>query len=206
MAKLFSFRKPTIRISKKGKIGFSPGSMRVGGRNAGVNFSKKGMSASGGVRGARYSSRTGTTLGCPLTALVLVALVAVLAACSAVLTSPAATPEALTAQGVVDKFIAAGLEISDIEQLERPEGMPELYQFKERWGFTIAEVAPRGGQVYMCEVRPHCDLLMEFFKAFEDLGGKYYYLVPGGLAVVQLNNEVSPETAAKFEAAVAGLK
>lgn len=130
-----------------------------------------------------------------------------LTACSIATPAPtvAPTPETLTAQQIIDRFVAAGLDISDIEQLARPEGMPEIYQFKERWGFTIAEVAPRGGQVYTCELRPHCDLLMEFFKAFEDLGGKHYYLAPNGLSVTQLNRGVSPETAAKFEEVIRGL-
>lgn len=119
--------------------------------------------------------------------------------------TPASTPTPLTAQQIIDYLVAADLEINEIEQLARPEGMPEHYQFKDRWGFTIAEVAPRGGQVYTCELRPHCDLLIEFFKAFESLGGKYYYLAPDGLAVIQLNREVSPETAAKFEKVIQGL-
>ena len=126
-----------------------------------------------------------------------------LAACQ--VATPAPTSAPLTAQQVIDRLVAVGLDISEIEQLARPEGMPEHYKFKDRWGFTIAEVAPRGGQVYICELRPHCDLLMEFFKAFEDLGGTYYYLTPNGLAVVQLNSGLTPETAAKFEEVVNSL-
>lgn len=70
---LFSIRKPRIRISKKGKIGFSPGSMRVGNRRAGLNLSKSGVSASFGAGPVRYNTRRGTSLRC-LPMLVLMAL------------------------------------------------------------------------------------------------------------------------------------
>lgn len=133
-------------------------------------------------------------------------LVFLLAACQPMAPAPTPTPATLSAQQIIDRLIAAGLEVSDVKPLARPEGMPEHYQFKERMGFAIAEIAPDGGQVYTCEVRPHCDLLMELFKTFEDLAGKYYYLLPDGLAVVQLDIEVSPETAKRFEDAVKGIK
>lgn len=123
-----------------------------------------------------------------------------LAACSV------STPAPLTAQSVVDAFVAAGLEVSNAQSAGRPEAMPEVYQFQERMTFTIAEVAPKGGQVFICELRPHCDLLMEFYKAFETLGGPYYYQSPNGLVVAQLNSGLTTETAAKFEQVIKGLE
>lgn len=130
----------------------------------------------------------------------LLVIAILLAACSAF------TPTPLTAQSVVDAFVAAGLEVSDAKPAGRPEAMPDIYQFRERMTFTIAEVAPKGGQVLICELRPHCDLLMEFYKAFEALGGPYYYQSPSGLVVAQLNNGLSVETAAKFEQVIEGLE
>jgi hypothetical protein len=130
----------------------------------------------------------------------LLVIALLLAACSA------STPEPVTAQSVVDSFVAAGLEVSDAQPAGRPEAMPDIYQFRERMTFTIAEVAPKGGQVLICELRPHCDLLMEFYKAFEALGGPYYYQSPSGLVVAQLNNGLSTETAEKFEQVIKGLE
>lgn len=65
MGKLFSFRKPRVRITKKGLRVQGP-SARVGSRKAGVNVSKSGMSVSGGTERARYSSRRGLSFGCAL--------------------------------------------------------------------------------------------------------------------------------------------
>lgn len=108
---------------------------------------------------------------------------------------PTAMPGPLTGQQVIDRLIAAGLEVTDVGELGRPEGMPEHYQFTERLGFTTEG---KGGQVYVCETRPHCDLLMEFFRALEAFGGTYYYLSGDGLFIVQLNQELPEETAERF--------
>lgn len=135
--------------------------------------------------------------------LVLVAIL--LTACGASTPEPTATPTPLGAQVVIDAFVAAGLEVSEAEPAGRPEAMPDIYQFQERMTFTIAEVAPKGGHVFTCELRPHCDLLMEFYKAFETLGGPHYYQSPNGLVVAQLNNGLTTETAEKFEQVIKGL-
>lgn len=64
MAKLFSFRKPKLRINKKGKLSLSGGSMRIGGRSGGVNFSRKGVSGSVRTPIGSYNTRRGWTGNC----------------------------------------------------------------------------------------------------------------------------------------------
>ena len=90
MAKLISFRKPRLRVGPKG-VRFTSPSARIGGK-AGLNISKRGISASArtpvgtistgklGGGGSRRTKKTGAA-GCVLPALiVLAALVAAIAA------------------------------------------------------------------------------------------------------------------------------
>jgi hypothetical protein len=61
---MFKFRKPKLRISKKGKVSFGGGGVSVGGKNARVNISKSGASTSGKAGPASYNSKRGWSLGC----------------------------------------------------------------------------------------------------------------------------------------------
>src|SRR5690606_25462399 len=70
MGKFFKVRKPRLRLTKKG-FKLSGGGVRIGGRNASINFSKSGTSFSGGVGKARYNSRRGLSFGCVLPVLIL---------------------------------------------------------------------------------------------------------------------------------------
>lgn len=62
-----TFRKPSIRISRRGKLSFSPGSVRIGGLTA----SRSGLTGSARIRrGVSVNTRRG--LNClPLLCLVL---------------------------------------------------------------------------------------------------------------------------------------
>lgn len=112
------------------------------------------------------------------------------------------TPVPLTGQQIIARLIDAGLDVADAQPGERPEGMPEHYQFAERVTFTTGG---HNGQVYVCEVRPHCDLLVELYKSLEEIGGKYYFLSSDGLFIVQLNRDIPPEVAEQFRAVVEDL-
>lgn len=59
MAKIVRRRKGGIRISPKGKISYSPGSIRVGSKSGGVNLSKQGASSSMRTPLGSYNTRTG---------------------------------------------------------------------------------------------------------------------------------------------------
>lgn len=59
----FRYRKPRLRISKKGKISLTGGGVRIGGRNAGINISKSGASGTVGVKGAGYNTKRGWNCG-----------------------------------------------------------------------------------------------------------------------------------------------
>lgn len=62
MPKLFSFRKPRLRITKKGKVSLSGGGMRIGGKAGGVNLSRKGVSSTISSPVGSYNTRRGFTM------------------------------------------------------------------------------------------------------------------------------------------------
>lgn len=115
------------------------------------------------------------------------------------------TPAALTGQQVIDAFVAAGLEISDVRIGERAEGslLPNTYD--ENLEFTVAEVAPKGGQIFICRAKEYCDALMGHFDTYKNFGGPYFYQSPGDLVVAQLNKGLSVDTAEKFKAVIEAL-
>lgn len=76
MSKTISRRKGGLNVSRKGKISYSPGSVRVGSRKAGVNLSRRG--ASGSIR--TPIGTVNTRRGCRFTFLLLCAVPVALAA------------------------------------------------------------------------------------------------------------------------------
>lgn len=129
-------------------------------------------------------------------------LAILLVACNVIASQPAP----ITAQDVIDKFIAAGLEVSGVNPGERAEGTPLPNSYRENLEFAIAEVAPKGGQIFVCDLpRKNCDALYEYFNILIGLAGPYTYQSPSGLVVAQLNSGLTPETAAKFEEVINSL-
>lgn len=109
------------------------------------------------------------------------------------------TPAPIAAQAVVDMFVDAGLEISNVRVEERVEGSPLPNSYEERLGFAVAEVAPKGGQVFTCREKRNCDALYAYFDTLKGIGGPYYYQSLSGLVVAQLNSGLTSDTAAKFQ-------
>lgn len=103
---------------------------------------------------------------------------------------------------VLDLFTKAGLEISSVTYTApKPKSLlPNKYI--ERWEFVIAEVAPRGGQIFVCETKADADVLIEYFLSFSALTGPNLFQSPNGLVVAQLNSGLSPATAVVFETVI----
>lgn len=59
----FRFRKPSLRINKKGKISLSGAGLSAGGKNARVNLSKSGVSGTVSGKGSSYNTRRGVQCG-----------------------------------------------------------------------------------------------------------------------------------------------
>lgn len=116
-----------------------------------------------------------------------------------------APASAVTAQQVIDALNAGGATVANVAPGNRPPDSPLPNTFREHLSFSIEEVAPSGGQVFVCETKQNCDALFAYFDALKGLGGPYFYQSPSGTVVVQLNSGLTPDTAAKFESVVKGL-
>lgn len=114
-----------------------------------------------------------------------------------------AAPPDVTAQQVAEAFNTAGLGVTDIATPERSQDSPLPNSFESRVEFVIGEVAPKGGQVFVCDTKQNCDAIYPYFDALKGLAGPYLYQSPNGRVVAQLNSGLSPETAAQFEEVVA---
>jgi hypothetical protein len=110
---------------------------------------------------------------------------------------------AVTAQQVAEKFTAAGATNIHDEQLGADVPVPKSYTAHQV--FEIASVAPKGGQFFICDTKKNCDAIYAYFDALKALAGPYTYRSPGGTVVAQLNSGLSPDEAAKFEAAIKSL-
>lgn len=115
------------------------------------------------------------------------------------------TPQPLTAQSVIDAFNAAGLGVTNVRTEPRNPNSPLPNSYQERLSFAIPEVAPRGGQVFVCDTKQNCDAIFAYFDALKALAGPYLYQSPDGRVVAQLNSGLTPATAAQFRQVIAAL-
>ena len=111
----------------------------------------------------------------------------------------------LSTETLINSFKQAGVAIQNITIPERNPKGPLPNSYKEHISFTISEIAPKGGQAFICEKKAYCDPLFEYFDAFKALGGPYYFRSKNGLVVIQLNKGLSVQTAEKMEAAIQNL-
>lgn len=70
MAKPVRVRRPSLRVSPKGKISISSPSMRIGGRRSGVNVGRRGVSSTIGTPLGSYNTKR----GCRMTLMLLVVI------------------------------------------------------------------------------------------------------------------------------------
>jgi len=130
--------------------------------------------------------------------LTMVVLVSLLVACG----SAGGGSEPLTGQDVIDKFNEADLDVKDVQVGERDPDSPLPNSYQENLEFSIPEVAPKGGQIFVCDTKKNCDALYAYFDALKALAGPYLYQSPSGTVVAQLNRGLTPDTAAKFETVI----
>ncbi|ATF75304.1 hypothetical protein [Pasteurella multocida] len=108
--------------------------------------------------------------------------------------------KAITTEDLVSTMKASGVEINDVKDLKNDEFA--VKGFKDRFGFSIPEVAPKGGQAFICDQKEQCTPVYTYFDALKGLAGPYLYQSPNGKVVLQLNSKLSVETAKKLEQAI----
>jgi hypothetical protein len=90
----------------------------------------------------------------------------------------------LSGQDVINKFNRAGLDVQDVHPEVSEPGSPLPNSYKERLAFSIPEVAPEGGQVFICDKKRDCNALYAYFDALKAQAGPYLYQSPNGKIVV----------------------
>lgn len=115
---------------------------------------------------------------------------------------------ALTGQTVLDRFKSAGLEVENVREHERDTTVPIPNSYTDWYEFTIPSAGQmesgkgRGAQVFTCDTKQNCDAIYAFFDAAKALAGPYLYQSADGRVVLQMNGELTPDVAAKYQAAL----
>ena len=77
--------------------------------------------------------------------------------------------KAITSEDLVSTMKASGVEINDVKDLKNDKFM--VQGFKERFAFSIPEVAPKGGQAFICEKKEQCTPVFAYFDALKNIAG-----------------------------------
>jgi hypothetical protein len=115
------------------------------------------------------------------------------------------TAPAITAQQVVDRFGAAGIELTDTKPMQHDPSSPVPNSWQERIQFNDRLLGDHGGQVFICDSKRNCDAIYAYFNALQALAGPYLYQSPSGLVVAQINSGFTPEQAKRYEDVVKAL-
>lgn len=75
MAKRFRVRRPSLRVSPKGKVSVTSPSVRLGGRRSGVNVSRRGVNATFGTRAGSFNTKRGCRMNLFVMVLAMLVLV-----------------------------------------------------------------------------------------------------------------------------------
>ena len=71
------------------------------------------------------------------------------------------------------------------------------FKYSEHANFMINEIAPKGGQFYICKTKSECDPIWNHYDT-SPLRGPYVFRSKDGKLVAQLNSTLSIDTGAKF--------
>lgn len=121
------------------------------------------------------------------------------------LLSSGACAAGISSNEVIEAIKTTDVSVSAFKDEVRDPDSPLPNSFRERFSFAIAEVAPKGGQVFICDQARYCDAIAEYFEMLSGLAGPYRYLSASGMVFAQLNSGLSPGTAEQIEAAISGL-
>lgn len=124
--------------------------------------------------------------------------VALLAGCS--------SSEPMTGDKVIAALKSANVPVGDVQKPARDPSSPIPNSFSERVTFALPSVAPKGGQVFICEKKEYCDALYTYFDALKGLAGPYLFRSKDGLVVAQLNSGLQPSDAEPVRKVIEGLK
>ncbi len=114
--------------------------------------------------------------------------------------------EPITGDKVIAALKAANVSVGDVQKPPRDTTSPMPNSFSERVTFSLPSVAPKGGQIFICDKKEYCDALFTYFDALKALAGPYLFRSKDGLVVAQLNSGLQPSDAEPVRKVIEGLK
>ena len=118
---------------------------------------------------------------------------------------------AVTAQQVIDRYKAAGLEVENPHKPQFAAGSPFPQSFTDGISFDLPSLKaadadePPHGAVLVCDTKKNCDAIYAYLDALKGLLGPYYYQSPSGTVVASLDSAMAPDVAAKYESVIKSL-
>lgn len=202
--KLFSVRKPRLRVTSKGFHVRAP-SARVGGK-IGVNISKSGFSSSVRTGHGSYNTRRGfsTGLGCPFTMGLVLFLVAaaMLGACSN------AKESVWQTSNVLDVFRDAGLEVESPRPMTKDDYGLAPYIATEGTHFLIPSLCEDcGGRIFSFEDQDDLATMREYYVSLGESSAMFFsWTFTRDNILVQINGDLPEEQAKQYEAALQAME
>lgn len=104
-----------------------------------------------------------------------------------------------TASKIIEQFKSLGVNIQNVREEPRDSKALLPNSYSERLVFEIPDVAPNGGQIFVCKKKDYCDAILHYYEALGVVAvGPYLLQSSNGLVVGQFNKGLAPEVAEKM--------
>ena len=116
-----------------------------------------------------------------------------------------------TAQQIIDKYTAAGLEAENPRTPKFQDGSPFPRSFSDGLTFDLPSLGtsgtdePKHGRVLVCDTKENGDAIYAYLDTLKKLLGPYYYQSASGTVVAALDSTMDIATAAQYEAVIKSL-
>ncbi|WP_304351072.1 hypothetical protein [Comamonas testosteroni] len=114
--------------------------------------------------------------------------------------------EPMTGDKVIAALKAANISVSNVQKPARDPSSPMPNSYSDRVSFALPSVAPKGGQVFVCDKKEYCDAIFTYFDALKALAGPYLFRSKDGLVVAQLNSGLQPTDVEPVRKVIESLK
>lgn len=103
--------------------------------------------------------------------------------------------EPVTQEGLVQALQDADLGIVEVIDEDPSDSSMVPGEYQRHVTIVLEEVAPKGGQFFICNDPAECSEVKGYFDGLASLAGPHRYASESGHVVAQLNRGVSQETA-----------
>jgi hypothetical protein len=108
----------------------------------------------------------------------------------------------ITAQDVVQQLNSSGVQVGSISMPNEPPPSAIPTGYREWVTFEIPEIAPHGGQIFICSARRQCDGIYSSFVGQSPRLGPHTYRSADGRVVLHLHSSLPSDSASRFAAAL----